>query len=279
MTFRTIVAVLHNEKDSKRVLDSALPLATRFSAHLIGVHSEALPVPIGSPLGLPDVEFMQTSAEEAERRSKELEALFSNRAEREGVRFEWRTMESLSGDSALSAIHIARASDLVVVQQTDPDELLVRVPNNEALLFDTGRPVLFLPYVGEVDTSFSKVVVAWNGTSEAARAAFDALPFIKAARETLILSVDPRDDDMQDAAVSGTDIAEALSRHGAKVTLSTRDSAGLSPGTVIENEISDTGANLLVMGAFSQSWLKEFFFGGTTRTLLNSMSVATLMSR
>ena len=79
--------------------------------------------------------------------------------------------------------------------------------------------------------------------------------------------------------MSGADIAESLSRHGAKVTLSSQHSGGLPAGASIENALAESRADLLVMGAFSQPWLKQFFFGGATRTLLESMPTATLMSR
>ncbi|HWK14569.1 MAG TPA: universal stress protein [Rhizobiaceae bacterium] len=279
MDYKTILAVLHGEKDSDRVLDAALPLAQRFSAHLIGVHAEALPVPLATPLGFPDVEFIQSSADDADKRAAAMKAHFEARASREGQSVEWRSMQSLTGDSALSALQVAHAADLVVVQQSDPEETYARSPDNEALLFESGRPVLFVPYAMAVDTAFERILVAWNGTPEAARAAFDALPFIVKAKSTEILCVDPRTDASQDGVVSGADIAEALARHGARVTLSPVESAGVDAGNVIENHVAENGVGLLVMGAFSQSWLRQFFFGSATRTLLRSMPVATLMSR
>jgi nucleotide-binding universal stress UspA family protein len=153
------------------------------------------------------------------------------------------------------------------------------MPNVETLLFESGRPVLFVPYAVSVNSEFRKVLVAWNGTQQAARATFDALPFIVAAQETEILSLDRRDTGHEDGAMAGVDIAAALSRHGAKVTFASETRGDLSTGEAIENHIAESGADLLVMGAYSQSWLKEFFFGGATRTLLKSMPVATLMSR
>jgi nucleotide-binding universal stress UspA family protein len=276
---KTILAVLSAEDDMTRVLDAALPLCARFGAHLIGFHAEALPLPQATPMGFPDVELVQASAEAARVRSAGLKALFEERVRRDGASTEWHATEGYSGNTAQLAVRAARAADLIVVQQTDPDSPYAPAPNGEALLFETGRPVMFVPYAGKVDTRFRKVLLAWNGTQEAARAAFDALPFIVAAGTTEVLCVDPRSSATQDAAVSGADIAESLSRHGAKVTLTTEVSAGLSPGEIIENRIAETGADLLVMGAFSQPWLKQFFFGGATRTLLRSMPTATLMSR
>jgi len=276
---KTILAVLNSEDDMTRVLDCAFPLASRFGAYLIGLHAEALPLPQATPLGFPDVEFIQTSAEAARERSARMKTLFDERTRREGASAEWQSMHGYSAGTEVFPLRAARAADLVVVQQADPSSGLVPYPDNEALLFETGRPVLFVPYAVDVDARFRKVLVAWNGSPEAARAAFDALPFILAAESTEIVCVDPRSSAVEDAEVSGVDIAEALSRHGARVSLFTDMSTGLSPGDALENRITETASDLLVMGAYSQSWLKEFFFGGATRTLLRSMPTATLMSR
>lgn len=279
MSYKTILAVLQGKEDADRVLDCALPLATRYSAHLIGVHAEAIPMPYVTPMGFPDTEFLAASAEANQQRSAGIKALFETRAAREGVSCEWQAMESVSGDSAVGALSVARACDLIVAQQADPEGQSGSLANIEALLFESGRPVLFVPYAMPVDSSFSKVLVAWNGTQQAARAVFDALPFIRQAQETEILSLDASDTGQQDGAVAGVDIAAALARHGAKVVFASESSGNIGAGAAIENRIAEGGAQLLVMGAYSQSWLKEFFFGGATRTLLQSMPVATLMSR
>jgi len=279
MSYKTILAVLQGKADCDRVLDCVLPLATRFSAHVIGVHAEAIPIPYVAPMGFPDTDFIAASAELNQQRSAEIKAQFEARAAREGISYEWQAMENVSGDSAISALSAARACDLIVVQQSDPEGESGSLANVEALLFESGRPVLFVPYAVSVDTTFRKVLVAWNGSQQAARAVFDALPFIREAQETEILSLDAHDNAEQDAAVAGADIAEALARHGAKVTFANGVTGGIGAGEAIENRIADSGAQLLVMGAYSQSWLKEFFFGGATRTLLQSMPVATLMSR
>ena len=279
MTYKTILAVMQGTSDTARVLDCAVPLAARHDAHVIGFHAEATPLPYVTPMGFPDTDFIAVSEEAGEQRSAEIRALFEARCAREGISHGWRTMKNVSGDSAVSALHLARACDLIVVQQVDPDEENGFLADVEALLFESGRPVLFVPYAMSVDCAFKKVLVAWNGSQQAARAAFDALPFIRAARETEVLSLDAADNAEQDAAMAGADIAAALARHGAKITFAAGVSAGIGAGEAIENRISETQADLLVMGAYSQSRLKEFFFGGATRTLLQSMPVATLMSR
>ena len=279
MSYKTILAVLQDTTDAGRVLDCAVPLAARFSAPLVGFHAEATPLPYVTPMGFPDTEFIAVSEEANEQRSAEIRQIFEARAAAAGIGHSWRATQNVSGDSAVSALAAARACDLIVVQQADPEQGTGLSADIETLLFESGRPVLLVPYAVSVDCAFRKVLVAWNGSQQAARAAFDALPFIRGAQETEVLSLDASDNTDQDAAVAGAGIAAALARHGAKVTFASGFSAGIGAGEAIENRVTDTRADLLVMGAYSQSRLKEFFFGGATRTLLQSMPVATLMSR
>src|SRR5690554_5221712 len=114
MSYKTILAVLQGREDADRVLDCALPLATRFSAHLIGVHAEPIPIPYVTPMGFPDTDFIAVSSEANKQRSAEIGALFEARAAREGLSREWQAMESVSGDSAVGALSLARACDLIV---------------------------------------------------------------------------------------------------------------------------------------------------------------------
>ncbi|TRD00386.1 universal stress protein [Mesorhizobium sp. WSM4303] len=277
MRFKTIVAILQNEQDAERVLDCAIPLADRFESHLIGIHAEALPVPYTSATGFPDTEFLQVSADMNRERAEKLQALFLGRIEKSGLSFEWRSLESFSGDSALTGISSVRAADLIIAAQRetggDPSA------DVDTLVYDAGRPVLVVPHEGPLVTSFKHVLLAWNGSKEAARAAFDALPFIIEAEKTDILVIDPPDtlDDNPEAA--GAEIAAALSRHGATVSVSVQQSGNASVDDVIQTRIAETGADLLVLGAYSHSWLRQLLFGGVTRTVLRTVPVAAFLSR
>lgn len=280
MIYRTLLAILQSEADAARVLDFALPFAARHGSHLIGLHAEALPVAMVTPLGAPAMDFSFAAENLADSRHAELRALFDERARAEDVSAEWRGYENVSGDSAISGIESARTADLVIAQQNDPDAEARLTADIEALLFESGRPVLLVPYTWSGRSApFKKVLLAWNGTKEAARAAFDALPLMKEAGNVEVLAVDPRDTLQQDAAMAGTAIAAALARHGIDVTTTVEHSAGLAHGDVIANRLADTRADLLVMGAYGRSRASEFIFGGVTRTMLQSMTAPVLMSR
>lgn len=277
MRFKTIVAILQNEQDAERVLDCAIPLASKFQSHLIGIHAEALAVPYTSATGFPDTEFLQVSADMNRERADKLQALFLKRIENSGLSFEWRSLESFSGDSALTGISSVRTADLVIAAQRESGS--DASADVDTLVYDAGRPVLVVPHSGPLVTSFKHVLLAWNGSKEAARAAFDALPFIIEAEKTDIIVIDPPDTLDENPEAAGAEIAAALSRHGATVSVSVLQSGGTSVDDVIQTRIAETGADLLVLGAYSHSWLRQLLFGGVTRTVLRTVPVAAFLSR
>lgn len=280
MSFKTIVAIIQSKEDAERVLDCALPLATRFQSHLIGVHAEALPVAYTSAVGFPDTEFLQATAEANKERAEHLQAAFRARMRGAGLSFEWRSLECFSGDSAHSGISSARCSDLVIAAQRNPHADATATADVDALLYESGRPVLVVPHAGPPhDGTYRRVIVAWNGSREAARAAFDALPLLMEAERVEVFVIDPPEDVEQDAEASGAEIATALARHGVTVGIASESSRGHSVDHVLQARIAATGTDLLVLGAYSHSWLRQLLFGGITRTVLQSMPVATFMSR
>ncbi|MDN2565975.1 universal stress protein [Aquibium sp. A9E412] len=280
MGYKTLLAILQGEDDAKRVLGLAVPLAAHGRSHLIGLHATALPMVYAAPMGAPMAGLNEASRAFSEERVAALRKLFDERTRAEGVSAEWRGMENVSGDAALSGLESAHCADLVIVQQIDPDASSDQIANVEALIFETGRPVLFVPYAGRTNGPvFKRILVAWNGTRESARATFDALPFLKQAEAVEVLTVDAADSYKQDAPVAGAEICAALARHDVQVTLKSETSGELPAGEVIENRVSDFGAELLVMGAYGHSRLRQFVFGGVTRTVLGSMPVPTLMAR
>lgn len=274
MPFKTILAIIQSTEDVERVSDCASALAVRFEAHLIGLHAEALPVPYTSTIGFPDTELIQASAEVNEERSKGIEAVFRQRTAEAGIAAEWRSLESFSGDSAHSSIASARSCDLVVAMQGTDNGAS---PDVDALLYEAGRPVLVTPRDAPALASFRRVIIAWNGSKEAARATFDALPFLVEAEGVELLLIDPPE--APDAAEAGADIAAALERHGVNVSLHSEASGGLATDDVLRSRLAATGADLLVLGAYSHSWLRQLLFGGVTRSVLHSMPVTAFLSR
>jgi len=279
MPFKTVVAIIQGMDDVERVVDCALSFGKRFRSHLIGVHAEVLPVAYTSAIGFPDTDFLQAAAEMNRERAEKIKAAFRQRMEDAGQSFDWRNIENATSDSVHSGIASARCADLVIAAQRNPDVDATETADLDALLYESGRPVLVVPHHGPSYSGYRRIVVAWNGSRQSARAAFDALPLIQEAEHTEVFVIDPPEDSEFDPGASGTEIAAALARHGANVAVASEASNGRSADQVLQARIAATGSDLLVLGAYSHSWLRQLLFGGLTRSVLQSMPIATFMSR
>ena len=121
-------------------------------------------------------------------------------------------------------------------------------------------------------------MIAWNGKREAARATFDALPMLKAAKRVTVLAIEQTDTDGISAALPDTSIAAALARHDIDVTIKTASADKASVGEAIAKAVGKERVDLLVMGAYGHARLREFVFGGATHHLMQKMPVPVLLS-
>jgi nucleotide-binding universal stress UspA family protein len=172
--------------------------------------------------------------------------------------------------------HIARRFDLSIVAQARPEadgpESLIA----EQALFDSGRPVLVVPYIQTVPFTADRVMLCWDGSRTAARAAADALPFLTRAKEIEIFIVETGK--LKSDEIAGADIAGHLARHDLNVSVERTVAGDIDVASVILSRAADVGADMLVMGGYGHSRLREFILGGATRAILRSMTVPTLMS-
>ncbi len=280
MGYRTVLAVLDTPKNTRQVTDFAVALANQFQGHVIGAHAEAVAmVPLVAPMEIPDPVTVQALQDMAHRETEAVETLFLDAARREGISHEWRSFVTSSGFNSAALIDSARCADLVVAAQGETGMLSESRSELESFLFESGRPVLLIPHILTAPKPVRRVLIAWNGSREAARATFDAMPFLKAAEEVEIFTVDATDTAAQSADMAGVEIAATLSRHGIKVSVTSQQKSGLDPAIAIENRLSDSSIDLLVMGAYGNKRWWEMLFGGVTRTLLDSMTALTLLSR
>lgn len=280
MGYRTVLAVLDTPKNTRQVTDFAVALANQFQGHVIGAHAEAVAmVPLVAPMEIPDPVTVQALQDMAHRETEAVETLFLDAARREGISHEWRSFVTSSGFNSAALIDSARCADLVVAAQGETGMLSESRSELESFLFESGRPVLLIPHILTAPKPIRRVLIAWNGSREAARATFDAMPFLKAAEEVEIFTVDAADTAAQSADMAGVEIAATLSRHGIKVSVTSQQKSGLDPAIAIENRLSDSSIDLLVMGAYGNKRWWEMLFGGVTRTLLDSMTALTLLSR
>ena len=279
VTYKTIVIILDAPENAGIASDFGLALAAAHSAHVIGLHAEVVSaVPMVAPMEIPDPIAVQALQDMARTEAVGIEELFRNKAAAAGCSFEWRSFTSSVGYATQPILETVRSADLIIAVQADPANPSDAHIEVESFLFESGRPVLMVPYMRTAPMSIRRVLIAWNGSKEAARATFDALPFLMAADAVEVLSVDPSENANQ-AAISGADLTATLIRHGVKATLSKTVSAEKSASQVIETRLVDDSVDLLVMGAYTHSRLWQMIFGGTTKAVLKSMTALTLLSR
>ena len=261
-------------------LDLAVDLARRHDAHLTALHIVDIGMPMiamadgggGAALaGLID-QMRDTALADAGR----IEAAYRDRIRRESLSGEWRQAEGMTGE--LVTLH-ARYADLVIVGQDDPDGPTTGVAGLAGdILFGAGRPVLVIPYAGRFASTGRRVLVGWNASREAARAVNDALPLIARADAACVLAANPRRGIDGHGEEPGADIALHLARHGAKVSVEHRLAPDVPDADLLLNHAMDMSADLIVIGAYGHSRLRELVLGGVTRTILKQMTVPVLMS-
>jgi nucleotide-binding universal stress UspA family protein len=276
--FKTLTAIIQTPHDVDAVLAGVVPLAKRWGAHVVGVHAEALPVAYTSAIGFPDVAIIEEVSKANEERASGVAAAFAAGIGEAGLQSEFHSLRSFSGDAGLAGAAVSRCGDLVVAAQSDPSGESADAGQIDSALYESGRPLLILPRAYDTSNGFRNIVISWNGSREAARAAFDALPLLKEADAVQIVVVDPPED-AEPADVGATMLAATLLRHGVRVTSRVVPSDGRAVEDVVSEAASAFSADLLVMGAYSHSWLRQFLFGGVTRTMIESTALPVFMAR
>jgi nucleotide-binding universal stress UspA family protein len=135
-----------------------------------------------------------------------------------------------------------------------------------------------VPHAGHTGSIGRRVLIGWNGSPEAARAVHDALPLMVGAEAVTVVTIDPEGGPGANEEGPGADIARHLARHGLPVMVRRVTGPAAAAGDLLLNEAADLGADLIVMGAFGHSRLREFVLGGATRTLLAQMTAPVLMA-
>jgi nucleotide-binding universal stress UspA family protein len=275
MDYKTILVHLNDQRRAERVLEPALFLARGHGSHVIGLHvapsvsPPPFPVPgAGQGIGM----ALGGQREEAEG----IAAVFSRMTVNQPLTVEWRALEAPTFDLGTVVLEHARSADLIVAAQADPDWAFSRLLDfPERLAVESGRPVLVVPYAGRYRQIARNAVVAWKPTREAARAVFDALPLLKSAESVQILEVNQSHDER---APSDLGLAATLARHGIKTTWRRMVAPDISVGDEILSRLADQGADLLVMGAYGHSRMRELIFGGVTHHIARHMTAPTVWS-
>jgi len=278
MALQDIVVHIDSSPAAPGRLDYAIRLAKAHDAHLAAVYVVAV-APIHqyteADLGPELIEahdrFMRESAEEAK-------GQFDEKIARSGIAAEWRQVE---GAVPEMLVLNARYADLAVVGQRMPGRLdagaAPELPDHVVL--DVGRPAVVVPFAGTPETVGKRILLAWNASRAAARATNDALPLLQAADEVRIMVINAERGIMAHGDLPGADIATHLARHGVKgeVVEVTADRGTVGDELIAQCE--DFNADMMVIGSYGSFRIRELVFGGTTRRILEKMTVPVFMSR
>lgn len=274
---RTLLCLVAEDEpldDARRAVEIARGANSRLSFAVVGI---ALPPPASIYYAVPMDAWSEERDEGLKRvkeKADELESLLQT--------------ANVSGDvsqhfvdtSAISATvgRRARYADLAVLFDETPDNRSLRSKALPGLLFESGIPLLYVPDGHARPLSLQTVMVAWNGSLEASRAVHASLDLLVAAKRVVVAMVDPVEGEWRDGEEPGSDIATYLAQHGIRVEVERLPGGGNEPAEVLLRHASSIGADLIVMGAFGHSRLREYVLGGTTLDMFGGSTTPVFLA-
>ena len=277
MSYKDLLVQVDDTRSCAKRIELAVALAVTHEAHLTGVYIISEPSP-ASFVGIP-AELLTDLQQKARDRADLALRRFADVAKRNQIAFETRVDRVLYTEVADALATHARYADLVILGQIDPDDPVAGpryLP--EEVILGSGRPALVIPYIGAAASFGERAMVAWDASREAARAVNDALPLLERAKAVGVVTVNPGDKPFGHGEEPGADIGLHLARHGIKVEVQRVEARDLDTANAILSHVANEGADLLVMGPYGHSRLREVVLGGVTRTILAEMTVPVLMS-
>lgn len=278
MTYKSILVHCADEKRWPGLLATSIAAARRFEAHLtaLSVLPPLIVDPALTPGGVTSVIDRHRKVYEQEQ--GRMREVFEEAIKAAGLNGEWCTDDAGHGTVLDKLIRHGRSQDLIIASRSDkgwPFASMLEAPVD--LVLNSGRPVLLVPTEGDHRDFGRRALVAWNGRREAARAAFDAVPFLQHAGKVSVLWIEtPEEKGAGD--VPGADLCTTLARHGITCEAASVVHPGENASETLLARQRQTNADLVVMGCYGHSRLSELVLGGMTRSVLGSLQVPILMS-
>jgi nucleotide-binding universal stress UspA family protein len=278
MAYKDLLVHLDDTRACAARAQAAIELAIAHDAHLTAVYVLTDPAPSGFVQGYLPQDVLDLLQRQTRERADAALGRFAELAKRNQISFEARIDRVLYTAMAEALATNARYADLAILGQAGPDDADVPRYLPEEVTLASGRPSLVIPYIGPGATLGQRVSVAWDASREAARAVNDALPILQRAQAVGVVTVNPREGPFGHGEQPGADIALHLARHGIKVEVQRVESRDVDVANTILSHIADRSSDLLVMGAYGHSRLRELVLGGVTRTILRDMTVPVFMA-
>jgi nucleotide-binding universal stress UspA family protein len=211
-----------------------------------------------------------------ERKSAEAELRFREALKKEAVDGTWQIGE---GQASELLTLVGRVHDMIVVEQNDPGIDEIDWDPAEETAVGSGVPTLIVPKAGRFPVVGRRIAIAWNHSRESARAVQGALPLLRIAQSVVVIAGQRKEAFSSIVKAPPHDLAASLRRKGMTVDEVLFDpvSAERADAALLA-AVENSGADLLIMGAYGRSWLREWFLGGATRHVLRHMAVPVLMA-
>ena len=275
MSYKTILVHIDSGKHSEKRLEVAIKLASKYDAYLVGLYVFSPYIPPGYIMAQMGEEIEAAQNKIAVESMSRAEKVFRKQTSAAGLdKTEWLT----AYDEPVHAMSLhAHSADLVVISQSDSsDNSGVDMDFPERLVLAAGRPVLILPHTGDFPSIGKHILVAWNASQEATRAVSNAIPFLKAADSVCIIAVNSKTGKRD--SIQSENMVRYLERLGIRAEAKDCHGVEIDVGNELLSRAADLSADLIVMGCYGHSRLREWVLGGATRTILESMTVPVLMS-
>jgi len=285
MTIKSILVPLNGSPAGQDALDAACMLAAAHGAHVDVLHvrtdpKDAVPLLGEGMSGAVIEDIVNATEQEAARRAADARAMYDKLLGRDGVSegdqpsdgavaVSWHEIEGREDETVALQ---GRLADLIVLNRPTEDASVSATMTLHAALSETGRGVMLVP-PGGVGGLGKKVAIAWNGSAEAARSVAAAMPEIVGAEKVLVLAVDLD----QSGKAMATDLGAYLKKHGVTAEIETTPAIEHNVGETVMSKCADWGADLLVMGAYTHSRLRQLIMGGVTRHVLDNATIPVVL--
>jgi nucleotide-binding universal stress UspA family protein len=273
---KDIVVNLSVGEKASPASDYAVSVAAAFDAHLAGIAFLYDPIVPVSGAGYIPAEVIETQERDNEAATKAALERFTAASARAGVTAEPLTLSASFAGVGEQFGRIARRFDLSIVGQAEPETSGVEEIIAESALFESGRPVIIVPYIQKGPLKLDRVMVCWDGSRTATRAIADAMPLLhRSGRVEVVIVANERG---KKDEIEGADMGAHLARHGLNVEVNRTALGDIDVADVILSHAADAGSDFIVMGGYGHSRLREFVLGGVTRSIMRSMTAPVLMS-
>ncbi|HXX05072.1 MAG TPA: universal stress protein [Xanthobacteraceae bacterium] len=256
--------------------DFAVSVASTVGAHLTGIVFVYDPIVPVAATGYVPPEVIEAQQRDNEAAAKVAVDGFNAAAGRAGLTVESTKLAASLASAGEQFGRIARRFDLAVVAQAEPERDAVEELIAESTLFESGRPVIVVPYIQKAPLKLNRVMACWDGSRQSTRAIADAMPLLERAGQVELVIV-ANERGKQDE-IPGADMGQHLARHGLKVDVNRITEGDIDVADALLSHAADASIDFIVMGGYGHSRLREFVLGGVTHSMLRSMTVPVLMS-